>query len=112
MKNLMQEYNNLQGETIAEFNRLSTLIGHQVYLESEDDIEDFVDDLILVSLAKESNGQIYFAHVLEVSSEHGIYMAKENETDSREWVKFTDISDLYYQIALVNNLTGVYEKIK
>jgi len=112
MKNLMHDYNALQSETIGEFDRLASLIKHQTYLDSEDDIDDFTDNLILVSLAKESNGQIYFAYVLEVSSEHGIYMAKEDETDSREWVKFTDISDLYYQINLVNNLTEIYEKIK
>ena len=105
IKTLREKYSELKAEATNEYNRFITEKKHIVFFEeNEDEDEDeIIDELCEISLI-DNSGEYFYARVLEVSKENGIYVVNENERDIRFWIGFSDIFDLHDKISIVELL--------
>ena len=71
---------------------------------TDDDIEGIelqIEDCFGINPTNE-NGYDYYAKLVGVSKEGGIYIVEENDVKTARWIKFTDVYSMHDKISIVN----------
>ena len=106
MKNLRQQYNNLNSETAQLFSELLKQANGKInFFEGEEISEgiEYFNGATFYECRSDITGNIYDAYVLSVSKE-GILIAEAEDTQVRYKVKFSDFSTVQDKISLVEEM--------
>jgi hypothetical protein len=54
----------------------------------------------------------YYAKLLAVDSKGGLYITLENDITEQRWIRFSDVHGSYYEIAVLEEMTRIYIKVR
>lgn len=106
MKNLRQQYNDLNNETAQLFSELLKQANGKInFFEGEEISEEieYFNNATFYECRNDIAGNCYDAYVFSVSNE-GILIAESEDTDHQYTIKFSDFANLQDKISLVEEM--------